>query len=196
MSTLSVKPWIGEQFAASRLLVLGESTYSWRNDKGELVHPSPQHPTDCVNCITADFYGEGLGFLRTVSRGITNEEHPQPDQLKAAWNRVAFTNYVPGSIGEAGSRPTEEQWERGRSEFGTLLDEVKPLRMIVLGREMWSKLPEAHIGEQSDAYTGNFDRYAIRLSTGELCWCQPLRHPSGGLGWGELAATVRAAQHH
>jgi hypothetical protein len=192
-STLSVKPYKGSHFALTRLLLLGESAYSW-TEKGETVHPSAHHPRDSVDWITSDFYGKGLRFLRTLSRGITNEEHPKPDQLKAAWDRVAFANYVPGTIGEFGSRPRKEHWDRARSEFPALLECVKPLRMIVLGRTMWRKLsPCADVGEGLDAYAGkSFATYAFKLSSGELCWCQPVSHPRAGLSWRTLAALILA----
>jgi hypothetical protein len=187
MSTLSIKPWKGSHFASTRLLLLGESAYSWRN--GEIVHPSAQHPTEQVEGIIAKFDDPDQPFMQTLSRALANEVTPQPGRLTYVWNRVAFANFVPGTVGIRGEtdvRPTPSDWERGRSEFPALLEDVKPLRMIVLGLTAWNELPSADVGEGLGAM-------AFGLSSGELCWCQPLNHPSARIApttWRQLAAAI------
>lgn len=64
-NTLSVKPYKGSQFASTRLLLLGESTYSW-TEKGETVHPSAHHPKDCVDWITKLGHDEVIRNSRTA----------------------------------------------------------------------------------------------------------------------------------
>jgi hypothetical protein len=190
MGTLSVKPYIGPHFASTRLLLLGESAYSWKNNKGEIEHPSADHPTEQVNGIIAKFDDPVQPFMQTLSRALANDFTPSPERLMYVWSRVAFANFVPGTVGIFGEtdtlRPSPQDWERGKSEFYALLEEVKPLRMMVLGLEAWENLPGAYLGEERGAM-------AFRLSTGELCWCLPLRHPSAKncpTTWKQLAAAI------
>ena len=188
MNPLSVNPWKGPHFASTRLLLLGESAYSWRNDRGEVVHPSAQHPTEQVRGIIAKFDDPDQPFMQALSRALTNEKAPQRDRLGFVWDRVAFANFVPGTVGVRGetdnTRPGRNDWERGRSEFPALLEEVKPLRMIQFGTVAWSELPSADVGEGLGAH-------AFRLSTGELCWCQAFAHPAhGGVSWRTLASAI------
>jgi len=69
------EPWIGKHYRDTGLLLLGESSYSWEVD-GRKVSPSPQHPQDLVHDIVANFKHQGLGFMRTLTRGLTNDESP------------------------------------------------------------------------------------------------------------------------
>jgi hypothetical protein len=92
--------WRRAQYEDTRLLLLGESAYSWMED-GEVVHPSPRHAVELVEDVIENFPTQR--FMNTLSRAITSEKYPNKEHLRLAWNRVAFTNYVEGSVG-IGSR--------------------------------------------------------------------------------------------
>jgi hypothetical protein len=40
------EPWKGEKFGKTKLLILSESAYSWRDEDGKVVDPGPTHPTE------------------------------------------------------------------------------------------------------------------------------------------------------
>jgi hypothetical protein len=179
-------PWLGPYFYQTRLLILGESAYSWNDDAGKLCVPKQDHPSLLVEHIKRNF--DGSRFMRVVSQGLANDERPTVEMLSFVWDRVAFTNYVPETVGkyldpQDRPRPTPSQWERAKTEFRDLLKLIQPLRLIVLGRTMWDAMPRTDYGDGKGAQ-------AYRLSTHELCWCHPLPHPSRGLDWRRLAATI------
>jgi hypothetical protein len=183
------EPWRGANYESTRLLLLGESAYSWEED-AHIIDPSPHHPVEIVRHIVDDFDYGGLGFMRTLTRGLANEEWPSKERCELVWNKVAFTNYVPGTVGhKARVRPSPDKWKQAKLEFPDLLEQLKPLRLIVLGLEMWDDdhMPPASVGGGSGAQ-------AYRLSSGELCWCLPLAHPSAHgskrTSWRQLAAAV------
>jgi hypothetical protein len=63
-TTMQQKPWKGSEYEPLRLLILGESAYSWM-EEGELRHPSENHPTVIVNESINDFEKMGRAvFLR------------------------------------------------------------------------------------------------------------------------------------
>lgn len=88
-------PWKGSRYDQTRLLLLGESAYSWE-EEGKRINPSPDHSIECVEAVVAD--GKGT-FFRTLTRAIANEEFPSQKRRRECWNLVAFNNFVPVTIG-------------------------------------------------------------------------------------------------
>jgi hypothetical protein len=78
--------------------------------------------------------------------------------------------------------------QRGRTmpraaPFPSLLNKIHPRRAVVLGKELWSNMPETFL-------TITDDVQAYRLSNNELCVCWAVNHPSRGLSWRELATII------
>ncbi|MGD9508075.1 MAG: hypothetical protein AB7I59_02830 [Geminicoccaceae bacterium] len=186
------KPWVGEYYDAARLLLLGESAYDWRETDGELRTPTERHSIDLVEWVIGDFDAccrrdDGIGFMVKLSRALTANERPTQAQLQCAWDRVAFTNYVPHTIGAgARLRPSRELWETAREEFPQLLADLDPDRVIVLGKELWSRMPKAqvYISDEMQGYV---------KSNGEVAYCYAVKHPSAGVRWRDLAALIHFA---
>lgn len=180
------KPWIGQQYEATRLLLLGESAYSWEKN-GKVIHPNANHSIDLVQLAIRSFDHDCPGFIRTLSRAIVGEQDPSPRGLEFAWNRVAFNNYVQRTVGLGPRvRPTDEMWKEAKIAFSRTLADLNPARIVVLGIKMWSKMRDSnlHIAD-------NFQGY--RLSSGEICYCWAVNHPSRGLSWQALASIVQFA---
>lgn len=180
------EPWIGQHYDATRLLLLGESAYSWAED-GETKHPSDRHSCDLVEWAIADFEGcrsGGLGFIVTLSRALAGEESPSRERLRYVWDRVAFTNYVTQPVG-LGSRvrPSAESWEEARNAFPRTVEQLKPSRIIVLGLTMWGRMPSTQL-----YFTDYMQAY--RRSDGVLSFGYAVNHPSAGLGWRDLAPLI------
>jgi hypothetical protein len=176
------QPWIGNEYARTRLLILGESAYSWEED--ELIHPPLTHSLDSVNWAIEEFPNAGR-FFNMISKALANEETPSRDRLNQVWNRVAFTNYVSGTVGEgARIRPSREMWETASRDFRNEIQAIDPLptRLIVLGQGMWGNMPETevHITDQVQGY--RFGEH--------LMMCMAVHHPAGGLSWRELASVL------
>lgn len=178
---MSDREWVGDEYQATRLLLLGESQYSWL-ENGEVVHPSLDHATEMVEDVLRRF--PTYSFMTKLSMALACEERPSLERLKQVWNRVAFVNYVPGTVGVgARVRPTPEMWAAAKNSFPDILKRLRPRRIVVLGITMWSMMPDSdlHITDNVQAY---------RLPDGSLSICWALNHPSRGLSWRELAGVI------
>jgi hypothetical protein len=103
-------PWIGPKYDVTRLLLLGESAYSWWEDDEER-HPSTEHSKESVQSSIEKFPQCGR-FFAMLSRALANEQNPDSDRLRYVWNHVAFTNYVSTTVGNGSRvRPTAKMWD-------------------------------------------------------------------------------------
>jgi hypothetical protein len=185
------EPWEGRNYQKTRLLLLGESAYSWMED-GEIVHPSSRHAHEAVEWLLNDPKAFGtFPFMTKLSRGLAAEEWPSRERLRAVWSEAAFANYVPDSVGlGAGNRPSSEHWRKARAHWPHLLDRLRPRVVIVLGKDLWRNMPEA------DFYLLD-DVQAYRLSTGEWAMCWAINHPASrrnAPSWMRLAQFIKFAR--
>ncbi|MCJ2111923.1 hypothetical protein MKK64_12025 [Methylobacterium sp. E-025] len=172
------QPWRGRNYN-NRLLLLGESCYAWHNE-GQLIHPEPNHPVNIVEAAIEEPPGYGR-FMRCLTRSLCGVEHPTEAQAQEAWDTVAFTNYVPLSVGVGPSmRPSAAAWTQAYNEWDDLINIIQPKKVIVLGLTMWSKMPDTQI-QIEDSIQG------YNLNNGDVSMCYAIRHPSYGPGWREYA---------
>ena len=185
MTQNSFKPWIGEHYDETGLLMLGESAYSWLDENNKLRDPGDDLPTEMVNEVLDDFRSTNdMRFMKTLSRGLAGEEEPSKERLYHSWHRVAFTNYVGGTVGEGPrERPTSAMWKAAECAFTNILNRLQPRRIIVLGKTMWSKMPD------TDVYITD-DVQGYHLEDGSVAVCWALHHPSARLSWTRLADTI------
>ena len=186
------QPWIGNHYDCSetKLLLLGQSAYSWRNEKNKLRHPTPDLPTEMVKEVLDDFRSANdMRFMKMLSRGLAGEKEPSKERLHYVWHRIAFTNYVGGTTGEGpGTPPTPAMWEAAKRAFPNILNKLRPRRIIVIGKGMWSKMPKV-----DDVYmTGDVQGYLLDDHSVAVCWALPAR----GLSWTRLADTIHFALGH
>lgn len=189
MTQESFRPWVGEHYDETRLLLLGESAYSWRDGNNQLRDPTPDLPTEMVKEVLDDFRSaDDMRFMKMLSRGLAGEEEPSKEQLYYVWNRVALTNYIGGTVGEGPrKRPTSGMWKAAKRAFHPdILNELRPRRIIVLGKDMWSQMPETNV-YMTDDVQGYF------LDDGSVAVCFALHHPARGLSWARLADTIHFA---
>lgn len=176
--------WRGQQYDAFRLLLLGESAYSWI-ENGEMRHPSPRHAIELVEWVINDFPANS--FMNTLTRGLAAEEWPSKTKIESAWARAAFTNYIEETVGMGPRvRPTPAAWKMAKESFPGLLNSVRPKNIIVLGKTMWREMPDADIWLTDDVQ-------GYRLLDGKVAMCWALNHPSAGLSWSRLAAVIKFA---
>jgi hypothetical protein len=185
MSEPYFKPWIGEKYSTTKLLILSESAYSWRGDGGKVVTPSPSHPKTSL-LWWIEHFGK-RGYFTSMSRALCGSATPTPREIKQAWNEYAFTIFVQGSVGlGAGRRPSPKQFEDAGPRFLALIEKIRPLKVIVTGKTLWNNMPRTSVKRRAlGAYT---------LSDGTLVWCLALPHPANrqvGFDWEKVSQSVR-----
>lgn len=191
-------PWQGEGYSTRRLLILGESAYGWEDDDGVCHEPQSDHSSFIVRTIVEDFDAmrANIPFMTKITRALVEAEDPvwpTLEQRRAAWNNVAFMNYIETSVGFGPRvRPSATQWQAAAEGFRARLAafDPPPRYVLVLGLTLWNNMPETD--QRIDAFT-----QAYRLETGELVWCRALRHPSAGgvgTGWRDIRDAVSALE--
>ena len=188
MTQKSFKPWVGKNYRDTGLLLLGESAYSWR-ENNKLQHPTLDLPTKSVEEVLNNFEkANDMPFIKKLSRGLAGEREPSKELLYNVWHLVAFTNYVGGTVGDAPrKRPTSDMWKAAKRAFHPdILNKLEPQRIIVLGKDMWSQMPE------TDVYmTDDVQGYSLEDDSVAVCFALP--HPARGLSWTRLADTIHFA---
>ncbi|MDE0145545.1 MAG: hypothetical protein OXI53_01650 [Nitrospira sp.] len=149
----SSQPWIGYHYDCSetRLLLLADQL--------------PALPTILVKKVLADFENAD-DFMKKLSQGLAGEKEPAKERLHHVWHRVAFTYYV----GET------------KSDFcSNILNKLRPRRIIVIRKTLWSKMPkpaDVYMTDDVQGYLFDEDRSVA------VC----LAHPYPG--WDRLADTI------
>jgi len=110
--------WIGPQYDALRVLVLGESWYG--DYEGDLV-------TD-AGYIAAYLTGTQVDRMYTKMANATGLG-------KKFWELVAFTNFVQRVGDTLDSRPTTQHYLDARDRLRLLLSELSPKGVWILGTE-------------------------------------------------------------
>ncbi|HEV2303860.1 MAG TPA: hypothetical protein VGR91_20030 [Stellaceae bacterium] len=179
------KPWIGQEYDTTRLLLLGESAYSWW-EADEQRHPSPEHSIDMVEWAVDNFPHCGR-FFAMLCRALANQQEPNKERLRSVWDRVGFTNYVSTTVLEGTrARPSPAQWREANKSFLPDLSEffkVLPRRIIVLGKTMWGNMPD-----DTEVYPAD-DVQGYRVAD-NIVMCHAVDHPAGGLSWRRLAGVI------
>jgi hypothetical protein len=182
------RPWVGENYHNTRLLILSESAYSWIGKDGEVVRPSASHPKAQLLDKMENFHENR--FYRAMGRVLCGKMSPTYDELITAWNDYAYTIFVQNPLGlSARSRPTAKQFKDAFPHFLRLLERIRPSKVVVAGKLMWnSHFPSCtgpHLNDCLQAY---------KLSDGALVWCFAIPHPSNrteGFRWREVGESIR-----
>ncbi|GBR45429.1 hypothetical protein [Gluconobacter roseus] len=187
-------PWVGKNYNKDRILILGESSYTYKEDAdGLAIALDDDHPVRMVEGQlepTAD----DSSFMTMLTNALTDRDCDTVAKRHAGWAQVAFTNYVPVSIGTAArQRPDAQAWGMAKAEWPMLLERLSPRHVIVLGLGSWDHIPKGKPIHDA-AYTGPARDPAIEeftLANGQtvLCWCH--WHPSAGASWESIRNLIR-----
>ncbi|HEV7234246.1 MAG TPA: hypothetical protein VGN36_08365, partial [Sphingorhabdus sp.] len=123
-------------------------------------------------------------FYTTIARALAGKAELSDSDWSDAWAEIAHTNYIPTAVqGRGRDRPTAEQWKLASHAWPQLLNELRPLNVIVLGLSMWERMPDT---------VQKFDRFNhdYCLSDGTRVKCCAVRHPSAGLSWAALQEAI------
>ena len=178
MFELFYKPWIGDRYGEQRpkLLLLGESHYGADADKPDATIKNTQLFVD----------GEMNHRFWTSTMKVVLGPN-SPTSRGEFWNDVAFYNYVQESVGdEPGDRPSKQQFRDSEAAFFSVLDDLTPQAILVLGKTLWLNMPDAgersHRGPTLDAAGVPQDSwiYTHRDGVALTTW---IRHPSRFFAW-------------
>lgn len=169
-------PWVGPdygvgRFPGLRILVLGESHYTWRRsgDSSDLTQW----------CVKEYALGtERRRFFTLVASLLTGERPVSAGSKRDVWNSVSFYNYVQERVGRrARTRPTAAMWSRSGRPFMEVLRQLRPDVVIALGLSLWSNMPPA---DREGPTIGTLEtcEYSIGRRSRSVLACG-MRHPCG-----------------
>ena len=187
---MGLKPWIGNKynsrnnhFSGLRLLVLGESHYrddptqeEFSQDPGWVPYKNI-HGEEQFTIFVLMTWGQVKPFA-TYTRAanvLLNTEGDRNPENAEIWNHVAFYNYVSTLVPNDG-HPTEVQWQESMEPFITVLQNLEPDAVLMLGRRLtnWVSVNHHDHGEPVDL----FDPY-INNDINYL----GIKHPSRGFSY-------------
>jgi hypothetical protein len=184
------KPWIGKKYNRTRVLILSESVYSWRDKDRGLLEPTPTHPEENLLYWGIDHFGK-QGYYTSMGRALCGTKKPTTVELRAAWDEYACIPFVQSSVGEGWkSRPTKKQWQDAATCFKSLIENLRPLKVIVTGKTMWN----LHMPDFTGPHLCD-DLQAYKLPDGSLVWCLAVPHPSSrklseGFQWERVGRAI------
>jgi len=193
MSANYFKPWRGKNYNKTKILILSESVYSWRDKGNNLVEPTSSHPGENLSHWIEHFDELKGGYYKSMGRALCRTKNPTVPELRKAWNDYSFTPFVQSSVGEGWKiRPTTKQWEIAADCFMPLIEMLRPRKIIVTGKTMWNHHMPCCTGPQLCD-----DLQAYKLSDGSLVWCLAIPHPSSrklkeGFQWERVGAAIHA----
>ncbi len=173
---LRYKPWVGKFYnnrnnpLGTKLLILGES--HWGMDEIEDGEWDVQNITKLI--IKRQISGEKrIRFLTSIFR-ICKKQFGNLSE-EDFWNSVVLYNYiqVKGNINKPGDRPTSEQWEASIKPFINVIRKFTPNKMLVLGKQLWFKLPNANGCDGPFEFTWYYE-----FTSGKKCLATYIYHPS------------------
>lgn len=147
-----IRPWVGHSYASGvcgrRLLLLGESNYCSEGDSTDIVREN----------VRTWILDRPVTFFTKAARLVlkaADAPHSTREQIRDLWQRIAFTNYVQRVLHEPRQRPSREDWVLGRPVLLSLLAELRPEVVVVLGTGLRDNLN----------WLGNESRGAIIVAT-------------------------------
>jgi hypothetical protein len=141
-------PWLGDGYESSvlRLLVLGESHYA--NPNGEV----PDLTSHTI-CAYLNWHKTGKArrpaFFTRVQQVVEgNRGRPNEEARKRFWNEIAFFNYCEHLVGAgARKRPDRANWGSGALALQSVLERLRPTRVLVCGHELWDNVRGANASD-------------------------------------------------
>jgi hypothetical protein len=170
-------PWIGPAYDAGfrgkKLLVLAEAHYDWPGREEECPNMA-----DVTRYVLVKARRKGTwGFWGLIESACTGVARAARASASPFWDRVAFYNFIPefpaGTLARA--RPSRQQFKAGYRPFRSVLESLRPNRVIVCGHRLWNGMePTREEDRRSD------DVQAYRLEDESAVWCLATYHPSSG----------------
>lgn len=173
-------PWIGSNyykgFKGVKTLVLGESHYQW-SAVGDINNWS----TITQKLVQEQIDGHYTkAFWTKIAKTFLNHL-PSREEKEMFWHSVAFYNYVQESAGEGPRQaPSDESWDLSVNAFQTVIEDLSPNFMLVLGDRLMNRLPS--LERVSGKPISNAQRTSTWIySLGNVTtFAYGIKHPSTG----------------
>lgn len=194
-------PWIGGKYEkgiyydekgelrygngkGKKVLVLGESFYWDDDDDGNgkmFIH-------DLIkNLVNPKF--EFQPYKRTFikfERAMTGKPWEKEEETKRRiefWEHIMFYNYVQEPLRGTRFSPTNEQYEKAKNAFFTLLKFLEPDYIIVWGMRLYNNLPqEGEQGPDLEIDNDIYETWMYKVETKKIPF-MAIYHPSVGFDW-------------
>jgi hypothetical protein len=155
-----------------KVWLLGASHYEWEPHAAQCGIQRPPTLT-CWN-IAAQLTATSHRFYTNLECTLLGRK-PTPAEREEIWASVVFSNFVQQIVGYGPTaRPTPHMWTAGQTAFRSLLAALQPDVVLVLGFELWDKLPEEYTALR-DIRAGTIT--LKRRSYGHTIACRVM-HPS------------------
>jgi hypothetical protein len=173
------EPWRGTIYGSSdiggfKLLLLGESHYGLPDEATREL---------TIQVVTGHIRdGVKLPFFDRCGELLTQTPVFQKFGKRDVLNAVAFYNFVQRFPGSApGYRPTKQDWVDAMPPFLSVLDDLRPHAVLVLGRGIWNHIPFRD-GTRSEVAVSDFQRLWIRPDGWRIA-AASIYHPTGSHGF-------------
>jgi uracil-DNA glycosylase len=182
------QPFRGDRYQKTRLLVLGQSAYSWPDDEGKIEVPKRSHPTTSVRYSIENFE-DTAAYFRHMARAPCGSETPTREQRKQAWHDYAYAIFIQGTVGKgAVGKHTARQLDEAGPIFLALIEDIRPAKVIVTGKDLWKNMmPKTSVSRGADLQ-------AYELNDGSLVWCFAIPHPANrtqGFSWRKVNKSIQ-----
>ncbi len=136
-SNIYFEPWIGKNYNTNseRILLLGESHYDKHGNVSEN--------------FTIEIINEFLDWAKYKYFNNTGLLFNKKDP-KEIWNNISFSNIIQTAFPNGKTQPTQTDKSNIPLNFESLLNILKPTKVIVLSKRLWEWLPENN-GTQIDS---------------------------------------------
>jgi len=136
---IHLKPWIGSNYQSSKekILLLGESNYDTDGNYKDVGEEFS------IEIVQEFLDGENYKLYKNAGL-LFNKE------CRQIWNSIAFSNIFQTPFSNSKAQPSEDDKKEIPANFESLLNILKPSKVIVLSRRLWEWLPEKN-GREIDS---------------------------------------------
>jgi hypothetical protein len=172
-------PWYGPAYhdARQRLLLLGKAHYG--------VQPSEDSPEFTLELVRKVRDGHVREPFFTKTAALVAAASEPPFQFTSEfWNRIAFFNYVPVTVGSCvHDAPTPAMWRRGKSRLVELLEALKPTHVLSLGIEQWNHIRTLGSLKSEPVRHTKAGPIHVWRSDAMTMLATPIAHPTASFGF-------------
>lgn len=165
-------PWVGKLYNKKnaigfRLLIVGESHFGMEEMYSyEIKEVTKKIIDDHLNSE------KRLRFLTSIYKICNSNVNISEEGF---WQSVVFYNYIQtkGNLMKAGDRPTKRQWKDSEKIFLSTIAKYQPQKILVLGKELWNKLPAG------SGFDGDYEfTWYYPISSNKKALATYIYHPS------------------
>lgn len=153
MENVIFEPWVGKNYQKGlydkKVLVIGEAHYCEspeefeRRYHGDLDLCRKKTSFEIQENLTDESKSpsEYTKIVKMVL-GLDSNKVLTSEEKEEFWNSIAFYNYVQnGSIVCSDNPPTKDMWDLSKKAFYSVVEDLNPDFILVLGEELWENIP-------------------------------------------------------